>query len=284
MREVEQTLAEHKQMLAFEPPYFGDRATLGGSIACGLSGPRRPYNGAARDFVLGCKIINGKGEVLHFGGEVMKNVAGYDVSRVMTGALGTLGLLLEISLKVLPRPEIDTTLAHECSEQQALQRMNAWAAKPLPVSGTCYVDGRLYVRLSGTALAVEASVEIIGGDYINDGGIFWRGLREQSLPFFSDVKTLWRIAVPVMSPLDLSGGRLIEWGGAQYWLASEVDARSIQEKAAKVGGHATLFRGGQRRGDVFQPLTKGLRRLHENMKQAFDPHGIFNPGRMYSGL
>lgn len=283
--DIEQALAGYNQMLSFEPPHFGDSATLGGTIACGFSGPRRPYSGAVRDCVLGSKIINGKGEVLHFGGEVMKNVAGYDVSRLMAGALGTLGVLLEISLKVLPRAAFETTLVQQCSEVEALRRMNAWAATPLPLSATCYVDECLYVRMSGAESSVAASVKNIGGDRVDDGDEFWHGLREHTLPFFKDVQNLWRIAIPqAAAPLGLSGGQLIEWGGGQRWMASDDDAQAIRNSTIVAGGHATHYRGGQRAGDVFQPLDRGLWRLHQNMKQAFDPHGILNPGRLYPGL
>ncbi len=283
--DIEQALAEHRQMLPFEPPHFGDTATLGGTIACGFSGPRRPYSGSARDFVLGSKIINGKGEVLRFGGEVIKNVAGYDVSRMMTGALGTLGMLLEVSLQVLPRAAFETTLVQQCSGKEALQRMNAWAATSLPLSATCHVDDGLYVRLSGAETTVAASVKKIGGDRVDDGDGFWQDLREHTLPFFNGVESLWRITLPSAAPpLDLSGGQLIEWGGGQRWLASDDDARAIRNSAIVAGGHATHYRGGQREGDVFQPLGRGLWQLHQNMKHAFDPQGILNPGRLYPGL
>jgi glycolate oxidase FAD binding subunit len=285
LMDIEQALAEHNQMLPFEPPHFGATATLGGTIACGFSGPRRPYSSAARDCVLGSKIINGKGEVLHFGGEVMKNVAGYDVSRIMVGALGTLGVLLEISLKVLPHAAFETTLVQQCSEAEALRRMNAWAATALPLSATCYVDECLYVRLSGAESAVTVSAKNIGGDRIDDGAGFWHSLREHTLPFFKDVQSLWRIAVPTAAaPLDLSGTRLIEWGGGQRWMVSDDDAQTIRNSAVVAGGHATHYRGGQREGDIFQPLSKELWRLHQNLKQAFDPHGILNPGCLYPGL
>ena len=285
LAEIEATLAEHNQILPFEPPHFGSSATLGGTLACGFSGPRRAYSGAARDFMLGCKIINGNGEIVQFGGEVMKNVAGYDVSRVMVGALGTLGVLLEVSLKVLPRPENEITLVQPCSEQEALARMNDWAGKPLPLSATCYVDGQLYVRLSGMEQAVTASAEHIGGDVMEEGEAFWADLREHKSAFFKNAKRLWRISVPTAAdPLSLSGQQLIEWGGGQRWWLSEEDADAIRGVAEEAGGHATLFRGAETDEAVFHPLSKGLQRLHQNMKHAFDPYGIFNPNRLYQGL
>lgn len=285
LAEIEAALAEQKQMLPFEPPHFGAAATLGGTLACGLSGPRRAYSGAARDFMLGCRIINGKGEILHFGGEVMKNVAGYDVSRVMVGALGTLGVLLEVSLKVLPRPEHELTLVQQCSEQEAIARMNQWAGQPLPLSASCYADGLLSVRLSGTEQAVRVSRGQLGGDVLEQGDEFWLELREQRLDFFRESERLWRLSVPsAASSLSLPGQQLLEWGGAQRWLQSEADAAAIRTAAQQVGGHATLFRGAEENEDVFQPLDPGLQRLHRNLKQAFDPHAIFNPNRLYRGL
>lgn len=285
LAEVDAALAEHNQMLAFEPPHFGNSATLGGTLACGFSGPRRPYSGAARDFMLGCQIINGKGEILRFGGEVMKNVAGYDVSRVMVGALGTLGVLLEASLKVLPRPECEITLQQQCSEQEALERMNDWAGKPLPLSASAYVDGQLSVRLSGMEQAVNASARHIGGEIVEQGVEFWAGVREHTAAFFKDANRLWRISLPMAAdPLPLSGQQLIEWGGGLRWWQSEEESAAIRAMAEKLGGHATLFRGAKEGDDIFQPLSTGLQRLHQNLKNAFDPDGIFNPNRLYPGL
>lgn len=282
---INDTLTEQQQMLPFEPPQFGDGATLGGTIACGLSGPRRPYTGSARDFVLGCRMINGKGEILHFGGEVMKNVAGYDAARLMTGAFGTLGVLLDISLKVLPRPEAEITLIQECTATEAIASMNAYAGRPLPLSATCFNEGRLYVRLSGTHSAVNPSINKLGGETLADSTTFWRDLREQTLPFFASSARLWRVSVPSSSPpLVLPGHWLLEWGGAQRWLISDADPEHVRQSATNAGGHATLFRNGNRRSEIFQPLAPGLLRLHHKLKQAFDPLGLFNPGRMYPGL
>ncbi len=283
LAELETLLADSGQMLAFEPPHFGAAATLGGTIAAGLSGPRRPYAGSARDFVLGVKLINGWGEVLGFGGEVMKNVAGYDVSRLMTGAMGTLGVLLEVSLKVLPLPEQELTLVQECSAQQALERTNAWAGRPLPISAACHVGGRLHLRLSGVAPTVRAAREHIGGEPLADGTGFWRGLREQELDFFADARPLWRLSVAPGAPQPtLEGDWLLDWGGAQRWLKSEAPAPDIRAAAERLGGHATLFRGTG--AAVFHPLPEALMQLHRNLKQAFDPAGIFNRGRLYPEL
>ncbi len=285
LADIEEVLAASNQMLAFEPPHMGDSATLGGAIATGLSGPRRPYSGAARDFVLGIKLINGSADVMRFGGQVMKNVAGYDVSRLMAGALGTLGILLEISLKVLPRPAAEQTLVQHRTPDDAIEAMNAWAGRPLPLSGCCYDGNRLYVRLSGTQSAVRAAHAKLGGETLPDASAFWKSLREQRSTFFDGPLPLWRLAVPAAcAPMKLSGKWLLDWGGAQRWLRSDGDASVIRQAAAQVGGHATLFRGGDRGGEVFHPLAPELLALHRRIKEAMDPQHIFNPGRMYLDL
>jgi glycolate oxidase FAD binding subunit len=293
LREIEAVLAEQGQMLPFEPPHFdaaagGADATLGGTIACGLSGPARPYAGSARDLVLGTRVLTGRAEVLRFGGEVMKNVAGYDLSRLMTGAFGTLGILLDVSIKVLPIPPTTRTLAQTCSMAEGIERMTRWAAQPLPVSGTCFDGQRLWVRLSGNHGGVSAAAERIGGETIDaaEALIFWRDqVRDQHHPFFSGDQPLWRLSLPpATAPLVLPGAQLIEWGGAQRWLRSDAPADVIRTEVAAAGGHATLFRGGDRRSDVFHPLPVGLMALHREMKRAFDPKGILNPGRLYATL
>ncbi|MGR8935236.1 MAG: glycolate oxidase subunit GlcE [Gammaproteobacteria bacterium] len=285
LAEIEAVLAEQGQMLAFEPPYFASAATLGGTVACGFSGPRRPFTGAARDFVLGCRLLNGKAEVMRFGGEAIKNVAGFDVSRLMAGALGTLGLLLEISLKVLPLPACERSRSFELDFTTALQTMRDWQNRCLPLSALCYADGRLYARLSGSERAVADAGEKLGGDQPAEGDGFWRALREQQLEFFRGDGDLWRIAVPPATPeLALAGRWLYDWGGALRWLKSLEPAATIFAQARRHGGHALLFRGRDHRGDVFQPLPEGLQQLHRRVKQAFDPHAVFNPGRMYRDL
>jgi len=285
LAELEAVLAQEGQMLAFEPPHFGSTATLGGTIACGLSGPRRPYAGAARDFVLGVRCINGKGEVLRLGGQVMKNVAGYDLSRLLTGSLGTLAVLLDIHLKVLPRPEIDVTLQQTCAADEAIERCNRWAGQPLPLSAACHTDGRLYLRLSGSAQGVAAAAAVVGGDTCEESADFWQALREQQLPFFLDDTPLWRLSVPAAAAaLDLEGEQLLDWGGAQRWLKSRAPAGEIRDTLRATGGHATLYRHGDRSGAVFQPLPAGMLALQRRLKQSFDPAGILNPGRMYAEL
>ena len=290
--ELEALLAEHKQMLAFEPPHFTGGTTLGGCIAAGLSGPRRPYAGSARDFVLGVRMIDGSGQALRFGGQVIKNVAGYDVSRLMVGALGTLGLITEVSLKVLPRPVAETTLQFEMDEAAAIEKMNQWAGQPLPLSATSWHAGLLTVRLSGAASAVHAAQARLGGEEVKDAPAFWQRLRDQSTPFFDKRpstlnQSLWRLAVkPSTPPLAVSnrlGGdaQWIEWGGAVRWLASDLPAAALREAAKSCGGHATLFRGDTPTDGVFAPLAPALLTLHRNLKLRFDPKGIFNRGRLY---
>lgn len=289
--ELEALLAERNQMLAFEPPHFGEGATVGGCVAAGLSGPRRASAGAVRDFVLGVKILDGRGEVLSFGGQVMKNVAGYDVSRVIAGSLGTLGLVLDVSLKVLPRPVAETTLRFELNEADAIVHLNDWGAEPLPLSASAWHDGSLTLRLSGAEAAVRAAERRLGGETLpaSAADAFWRGVREQDDGFFAPVagagSVLWRLSLPSSAaPLKLAGSQFIEWGGALRWLRSEAPAASVRERVASLGGHATAFRGGDREGEIFQPLPAPLMAIHRRLKTAFDPAGIFNPGRLYHGL
>ncbi len=283
LREIGKALSEKNQMLAFEPPRFDGLATLGGIVASGLSGPRRQAVGSVRDFVLGAVLMDGKGEVLHFGGQVMKNVAGYDVSRLLAGSLGTLGLMLEVSVKVLPRPVAQTTLQFEMSQTDALKQMNIWGGQPLPISGSCWHQGVLTIRLSGARAAVDAAIQKMGGTTLADAESFWDSLREQSHPFFADLSEgLWRVSVPtVAEPLPLPGEPLIEWGGAQRWLKTTAQAVVVRAAAEKAGGHATLFKGGDKSAGVFHPLQPAVARIHRNLKNTFDPAGIFNRGRMY---
>ncbi len=285
LREIGRALAEKQQMLAFEPPRFDGLATIGGIVASGLSGPRRQAVGSVRDFVLGAALMDGKGEVLNFGGQVMKNVAGYDVSRLLTGSLGTLGLILEVSLKVLPRPFAQHSLQFNVGEQEALHMLNTWGGQPLPLSASCWHDGKLAVRLSGAQAAVDAAIAKMGGSELSDADAYWDSLREQSQAFFADIDEahgLWRVSVPTFAPaLNLRGSQLIEWGGAQRWLKTTADATAIRAAAVAAGGHATLHRGGDKSVGVFHPLAPAVTRIHRHLKNAFDPAGIFNPGRMY---
>ena len=292
--EVEVVLAAANQMLPFEPPHFGPNATIGGIVATGLSGPRRAYAGAVRDFVLGTRIIDGKGDDLNFGGRVIKNVAGYDVSRLMTGAMGTLGVILDISFKVLPRPQAETTLRFEMAEAAAITRLNEWAGKPLPLSASSYFEGVVMLRLSAALAGVTAAVQKLGGDIVEAqaANSHWTGLREHQHSFFNSTKPLWRVSVPQTAPVlafddaEIQAGP-IEWGGGLRWLTAEADtdtAARIRNRAQELGGHATLFNGRGRNtvARVFHPLDAGLAKIHRNLKAAFDPDDILNRGRMDS--
>lgn len=279
LAELEGLLAKNRQCLPFEPPHFGAGATLGGCVAAGLSGPRRASAGALRDFVLGVKLVDGRGQALGFGGQVMKNVAGYDVSRLVAGSLGTLGLIAEVSLKVAPTPPEEATLRLEAPQARALELMNRWAGQPLPISATAWHDGELTVRLSGSATAGRAAAAALGGEATD--GAFWRGVREQTDAFFGGEEPLWRLSVaPTSPPLELDGRQLFEWNGALRWLKSGMPAAAVRDAARRAGGHATLFRAADKAAGCFAPLEPVLERLHRQLKAAFDPAGIFNPGRL----
>ena len=298
LAQIEAALAAREQCLPFEPPSFGGPATLGGAVAAGLSGPRRAAVGSLRDFVLGVEVMDGESRRLTFGGQVMKNVAGFDVARLMAGSLGTLGLILEVSLKVLPRPVAEATLRFEMPQDKAIEAMNAWAGKPLPIAATCWQDDVLTVRLAGARApaagaraklrrgvldqraALPAARAKLGGEFIDQGAAFWEALRQQRCDFFASDDALPRLSVPsIAPPLDLPGEQIIEWGGSQRWWRGDV---SVARKAASVaGGHAVLFRGGDKTAGVFQPLPAPLMAIHKRLKAAFDPRGVFNPGRLY---
>jgi glycolate oxidase FAD binding subunit len=285
LKDIEAALAESDQMLSFEPPHFGDGATLGGAVASGLSGPARPYTGALRDFLLGVVCINGAGERLSFGGQVMKNVAGYDISRLMAGAMGTLGVMLELSLKVLPKPTCELTLAFAVDAATAIATTAKWAAQPLPFSAACHDGEILRVRLSGSESGVNAAHQKIGGEEVADGDSYWQALREHRLPYFSNTQPLWRLSVPATTPAtSINGQWILDWGGAQRWCVSDIPADLIRQQASSVGGHAILFRGGDRTSEVFHPLPAPLVTLHRRLKDAFDPKKILNPGRLYRDL
>ena len=286
LSEIETALAAHRQFLAFEPPSLGGEPTIGGVIAAGLSGPRRPHAGAARDFVLGAVLLAVDGEVLHFGGKVMKNVAGFDVSRLLCGSLGILGPILEVSIKVMPLPREEETLRFELSEAAALEAFNRWAGQPLPLSATAWWNGVAYLRLSGAPAAVRAARTRLGGETVEPAAAatWWRELRSQRHAMFGAVPSLWRISVPSSAaPLELQGACLIEWGGALRWYASELDSSNVRRIATAAGGTALHWRGGTA-GGRFHPLQASLLTIHRRLKERFDPHGIFNLNRLVAGL
>jgi len=302
LAELESVLAEKGQCLPFEPPHFGSPetslrtrgATVGGMVAAGLSGPARASVGSVRDFVLGATLLNGQGEVLTFGGQVMKNVAGYDVSRLPAGWLGTLGVILEVSLKVVPVPAATLTLRLEMDQTTAIDRLNEWGGQPLPLNASAWWDGNLILRLRGALAAVQAARARIGGDIVEPehAGPFWEGIRHHDDEFFVKARAaidtganLWRLSVPqTAAPLAVSGEQMIEWHGAQRWLCSAMPAGTVRDLAAKAGGHATLFAARDKSAGAFAPLRSPLDRIHRELKKSFDPAGLFNPGRLYPGL
>ncbi|MFT7722859.1 MAG: glycolate oxidase subunit GlcE [Roseateles sp.] len=294
LADVEALLARHQQRFAFEPPRFGGRGTVGGMVAAGLSGPSRAALGSVRDHLLGAVLINGAGELLSFGGTVMKNVAGFDVSRVLAGSLGQLGLITEVTLKVLPLPAATATLRFEFDAATALMAVNRWGGEPLPIEASAWWDGALLLRLAGAAAAVEAAARKLGGDPIPAelAAPFWTGLRDQTDEFFAGAARavdggarLWRLGLPSVAPaLKLHGEQLIEWGGAQRWVVTPLEPAALREAAAAAGGHATLYRALDKRCGVFTPLSAPLAAIHKRLKAAFDPHGVFNPGRLYPRL
>ena len=287
LAELEGALKERNQALPFEPPHFGPQATVGGCVAAGLSGPRRAAAGALRDFLLGTKLIDGRGNLLVFGGQVMKNVAGYDVSRLLAGSLGTLGLIAEASIKVLPRAPLEATVQLKMTEERAIEALNRWAGLPLAISATAWTGGELGVRLSGAEAAVRAAAATVGGEPVAEAqaAAYWAGVREHADPFFAGDEPLWRISVPPATPpLRLPGRQMIEWGGGLRWLKSDAEAAVIREAAQRARGHATLFRAERRSGEAFSPLGAVQMQLHRSLKAAFDPAGILNPGRLYAQL
>jgi glycolate oxidase FAD binding subunit len=293
--ELEAALAEKGQCLPFEPPRFAPHGSVGGMVAAGLSGPARASVGAVRDYVLGATLVNGRGEVLTFGGQVMKNVAGYDVSRVLAGSLGTLGVIAEVSLKVLPVPPAEATLEFACSQADALRLLNEWGGRPLPLNASCWAGhagaGVLSLRLRGAVAAVEAACAHLGGERIDGAraAAGWQALRDQQLPWFAtagSADALWRLSVPQTAPVLAFDGAapLIEWHGGQRWYKAPVgQAARVRELARAAGGHATLFRtpdGAATGVPRFDAMSAPIERIQRALMREFDPHGLFNRGRL----
>lgn len=280
LSDIRSALAANGQHLPFEPPAFGEKATIGGTVACGFSGPRRPWTGSLRDYLLGVKMVSGSGQIVRYGGQVMKNVAGYDISRLVAGSMGTLGLLLEVSLKVLPVPAKELTLCFECGQEEAIRRINSWSGLPLPLSGASWCQGKLWLRLSGARSEVTRAAESLESDRIEEDSDYWERLRELRLDFFTSSDNLWRLSLPPATrPVDLEGDCLVDWGGAQRWCRTSLPAEEIRRRAARSSGHATLFKGSVDCGR-FQPLSPALEGIQRRIKEAFDPRGVFNRCRM----
>ncbi|WP_338848113.1 glycolate oxidase subunit GlcE [Massilia sp. W12] len=290
MREIEQTLQQAGQMLACEPPHFGPDATLGGVLCAGLCGPGRERYGALRDAVLGVALLDGRGDLLRFGGQVMKNVAGYDVARMLPGSMGVLGLVTQVSLRLQPLPRAQVSLLLDMPQAHALQALQRWQLAGLPLDASCYFDGQLRLRLSGLETVVAAAQREIGGAIVVNGAQFWRDVREQQLDFFLQARSLWRLAAPADAQIAaLPGRQLLEWGGALRWLALDTPpdpafGAHLRQQLAACGGHATLMRGATADCPAFTPLAPAMLALQRRVKRVFDPALIFNPGRLYAGL
>jgi len=291
LNELESLLAEHQQVLPFEPPQYTDKATIGGAIAAGISGPRRAYSGSVRDAILGVQIINGEGEIVNFGGQVMKNVAGYDLSRLMVRSLGTLGLILNVSIRVIPKPEKDLSLSFEASQEDALAFFQDLRLKLLPVTATLWKDGRVYIRFSASEKILQSTHQKMTSEHkLDETSItddFWQNIRDHKDDFFTlSDKPLWRLSLPPTSDniVRINDPQLIEWGGAQRWVNSNAPANIIQSIASSRGGYATAFKRQLPGTAVFPALEPQLLQLHRQLKRKMDPHGLFNPNRMYQGV
>jgi glycolate oxidase FAD binding subunit len=285
LSEIETALAGSGQFLGFEPPRPGGDPTLGGVIAAGLSGPRRMQAGAARDFVLGAHLMTADGEVLRFGGQVMKNVAGFDVARLLCGSLGIFGIITELSIKVLPQPRAEQTLRLEMPARTAVETFNRWGGQPLPISAAAWHDGAAWVRLSGAESAVQAAQAAIGGDRVFPALArkWWEAVRHYTHPVFSGA-TVWRVSVPsTAAPLQLPFEPLIDWGGALRWYAGDMSDFDVRGLALAAGGTALRWQGTGAESR-FHPLPRALLEIHRRLKRSFDPEGIFNPGRLVAGL
>ena len=280
--EIEALLENNNQMLAFEPPILGENSTIGGAVAAGLSGPRRPFAGAVRDFVLGVTILDGRGQRLRFGGTVFKNVAGFDAFRLMAGSMGCLGVLLDVSIRVTPKPRAERALTFEMDWPAAQAKLAALMRRPLPLSAAAHENGRLHLRLSGPEAAVAVAQAELGGDADDPG--FWDSVRHMTHPALTVDGRLWRVSVPQQARLSLDGTWFHDWAGAQRWLVTDRPTSSVRTVAAGAGGHATVFHDAAPDPEPFAPMPAPMLALHQRLKAAFDPAGILNPGRMYAEL
>ncbi|MEJ2620413.1 MAG: glycolate oxidase subunit GlcE [Candidatus Thiodiazotropha sp.] len=279
--EIEAALESNQQMLPFEPPHFDGKGTIGGAIATGLSGPRRPWGGSPRDLLLGIKMLDGQGRIMDFGGRVMKNVAGYDISRLMAGAMGTLGILLEVSIKVLPKPVEEHTLLFDWDPASAASLVGKMIADSQPLTATYCLAEKQAIRLACSHQRLPGICQRYGLADASEADGFWQQLRDHKLDFFQHPKPLWRLSLKPTSQLELPEPCLQEWSGGLRWLNSECPAAEIRNLVEAQGGHAILFRNGDRSGDVFHPLHPRIAGIQQGLKAVFDPQGLFNPGRHY---
>ena len=282
LREIEQTIDEQNQILPCEPPHFGSTATIGGMIAAGLAGPRRVFSGNVRDCMLGVEILNGEGQTLRFGGKVMKNVAGYDVSRLMCGALGTLGVLMSVTIRLLPKPTSEQTIALTMNSSSAIQKMNQWANSAMPITATFYDGNQLFIRISGSTSTIDVCRREIGGEIQNNNKNFWNTVKEQTHKFFNTKNSLWRISLPPSTKaFKINGNCAVEWNGALRWYDTTEDEKTIRTEAEQADGHACLFKGNTTE-QVFHPLPDASMHLHKQLKHVLDPANILNPGKMFA--
>lgn len=285
--DIDRELAGHGQMLGFEPPAFGNGSTIGGAVAMGLAGPGRPWRGSVQDFVLGAGILSGHGRAMNFGGKVIKNVAGFDVSRLMVGAMGCLGILLELSMRVIPRPQCERTVCLDFPDaDKAVALFNNLSSKPCPVTAAAWLDGVARIRLSGSEAGVRSSIRTVGGEEDGQGNVFWDAIRNQTHGFFDGDRPVYRVCVKPSEPVfpEHRESVLIDWGGAQRWYRGPLDTASVQGALGRRGGHLSLFRHGNRDAEVFPEPDPVVMQLHQSLKDAFDPDRILNPGRLYGGL
>ena len=293
LQDLERLLADNQQILAFEPPQFSENSTIGGVISAGISGPRRAFSGSVRDAILGVEMINGEGNIVQFGGQVMKNVAGYDMSRLMVRSMGTLGVILSLSLRVMPKPARDVTFVFEMEQDESLVFCRKWRSQHLPISATCWYRGKIYLRLSGSDITLKAAQHKLSKarafELLDNDAAFWLSIRNQTHPFFTHIsKPLWRLSLPVNTPViaRFEGYLLTEWGGAQRWVSNNAPSNIIRAVVERQGGYATLFNGQKHLPEVppFPVLAPALLALHKRLKRKLDPHNIFNPGRLYRDL